>query len=97
MPKNTISDAKYQATLAQAEDVQRSAKEGAGKYVHVPLIAIDAELSVTTTEYVTPTGDTGYQVISIADGGASSRSKATGPEAESRTWEWQKHADGLNL
>lgn len=89
MPK-IPDETKYTATLAVAEAFQHSAKEGNGKYVHVPLAAVDAELSVMTTEYVTPRGETGYQIISFADSGTTFRSKATGPEVDSRTWDWRK-------
>ena len=96
MPKEPVNTAKVEATVALADAFQRSAKDGSGKYAHVPLATVDAELSVTTTEYVTPSGETGYQIICIAENGASSRSHAIGAEAESRTWGWRKKSD-LNL
>jgi len=69
------------ATLGREQE--RALSEN-GMYVHIPAFSVDGTI-FTVTEYLTPSGERGYQTIISTDLVVSS--KATGPEAEDRTYE----------
>jgi hypothetical protein len=60
-------------------------------YKHEPIAEIEPEFYYTTTEYLTPTGQRGYQVIYllVKDKDRYTKSKGVGIEELARTWDWE--------
>lgn len=73
--------------IEKLEKLQK--KDSNGKYKQMPR---DGDKEVH--EYVSPLG-AGYQILlyKIVDGVEYIKSKAHGPEAESRTWDWRASVD----
>lgn len=57
-----------------------------GKYQQVPRFQIFDDLGYETTEYVTPSGQAGYEII-VYDKN-SIKHIGYGPEADARTWDY---------
>jgi len=68
-------------TLSQQQEKDQTTT---GHYVHIPEFTV-LDMTYSATEYVTPSGETGFQTIISGPGYVSS--KGTGPENKNRTYE----------